>query len=135
LRIHALQQFSETFSEEPFVGPALFQINALTATVLTLGSRAVFGCSESHLRDVIFLDGQPLKFSPIAGLRGFGSLSLSYLTPRKSVVRQSANTQGTAQDETMDDTIIEGALYEARKKVYPQSIDGRFRRITNQSLI
>ena len=29
----------------------------------------------------------------------------------------------------MDDTIIEGALYEARKKVYPQSVDGRFRRI------
>ncbi len=29
----------------------------------------------------------------------------------------------------MDDTIIEGPLYEARKKVYPQAVHGRFRRI------
>jgi cytochrome c oxidase accessory protein FixG len=29
----------------------------------------------------------------------------------------------------MDDTIIDGPLYEARKKVYPQAVHGRFRRI------
>ena len=29
----------------------------------------------------------------------------------------------------MDDTIIVGPLYEARKKVYPQAVHGRFRRI------
>ncbi|MBI5264248.1 MAG: cytochrome c oxidase accessory protein CcoG, partial [Bradyrhizobium sp.] len=28
-----------------------------------------------------------------------------------------------------DDTFIEGPLYEKRKKVYPQSVHGRFRRI------
>jgi hypothetical protein len=31
--------------------------------------------------------------------------------------------------EMMADTIIEGQLYEARKKVYPQAVHGRFRRI------
>ncbi len=31
--------------------------------------------------------------------------------------------------EVMDDTIIVGPLYEARKKVYPQAVHGRFRRI------
>ena len=29
----------------------------------------------------------------------------------------------------MNETIIEGPLYEARKKVYPQAVHGRFRRI------
>ncbi len=29
----------------------------------------------------------------------------------------------------MDDTIIEGPLYEARRKIYPQAVHGRFRRI------
>ena len=29
----------------------------------------------------------------------------------------------------MDDIIIEGSLYEARKKIYPQAVHGRFRRI------
>ena len=29
----------------------------------------------------------------------------------------------------MDDTIIEGPLYASRKKIYPQAVDGRFRRI------
>jgi hypothetical protein len=34
----------------------------------------------------------------------------------------------------MDDTVIDGPLYEARKKVYPQAMHGRFRRIKSAIL-